>query len=121
MAEPAPIFTRGLARTGALIGLAGFGLLLVGGCLIPFTAGVSVIVMIPSLVSWPAAALIGWRGIKALPVGDPARPWAQASLFVGGAGLVLVVGTLGLLLVSILTGVAIAELAPGLVGSPHHH
>ena len=119
MASP-PIFTRGLARTGLVIGLGAHGLLFVGGCLIPFTAGVSVILMIPSLIGWPVAALIGWRGVKALPVGDPARVWAQAALFVGGSGLVLLGGTLGVLLLSILTGVAIAELDPGLLRGPHH-
>jgi hypothetical protein len=115
------IAMRGLVRVGTFVGVAAHALLLFGGCLIPFTAGVSVVIMIPSLVGWPIAALIGWRGVRTLAKDDPARGWAQAALAVGGTGLALVCATLGLLSLSILTGVAIAELFPGLIGGPHHH
>lgn len=113
MSDGAPIITRGLVRAGLFAGMGSFAIMMVGGCLIPFTAGVSSVLMLPALLGWPFAVLVGWRGIKALPVGDPVRPWAQASLVVGGAGLVLVGFTLGILLLSILAGVAIAELTPG--------
>lgn len=114
-----PVFTRGMARTGLVLGVGAHLLLLVSGCLIPFTAGVSVISMLPCLIGWPAAALLGWRGTKALDKSDPARQWAIGALISGGAGLALLCATLGMLLLSILTGVAIAELDPGF-GRAHH-
>jgi hypothetical protein len=114
-----PVFTRGMARTGLALGVGAHLLLMVSGCLIPFTAGVSVILMLPCLIGWPTATLLGWRGVKVLDKSDPARVWAYGALFSGGAGLVLLCATLGMLLLSILTGVAIAELDPGF-GRPHH-
>lgn len=107
-------------RVGTFVGLAAHGLLLVGGCLVPFTAGVSVLIMIPSLLGWPVAAVLGWRGMRSLAKDDPARSWAQAALGLGGTGLALVTATLIMMVFVIGTGVVIGEFFPGLVGYPHH-
>ncbi len=111
---------RGLVRVGMLVGIAAHALLLFGGCLIPFTAGVSAVLMIPSLVAWPVAALIGWRGTRALAKDDPAYPWAQGALGTGASGLVLVLGVGVSMTLVIGTGVVIGEFFPGLVGYPRH-
>lgn len=116
----ATLAMRGLVRIGMLVGIASHALLLVGGCLIPFTVGVSSVLMIPSLIGWPFAALVGWRGTRALAKDDPACPWAQAALGTGVAGLVLLLVVGGLLTLSIGTGVVIGEFFPELVTRPHH-
>jgi hypothetical protein len=106
------VVTRGLVRSAALVGVGGFLLLMVGGCLIPFTAGVSVLLMVPCLAAWPYAALVGWRGHRTLPADDPERPWALAALASGSTGLGLVGMTLVLLAASILGGVVLGTLHP---------
>ena len=120
-ASAGTIAMRGLVRIGMLVGLVSHALVLFGGCLIPFTVGVSAVLMIPSLVGWPIAAVLGWRGLRTLAQDDPARPWAQAAFGTGALGLGLVLVVLVMMTFVIGTGVVIGEYFPDLVRHPHQH
>lgn len=119
-ASAGTIAMRGLVRIGMLVGLVSHALVLFGGCLIPFTVGVSGVLMIPSLVGWPIAAFLGWRGLRTLAQDDPARPWAQTAFGAGVVGLGLVLVVLVMMTFVIGTGVVIGEFFPQLVGYPRH-
>lgn len=105
--------SRTFARSGVVVGVLANALLLVAGCLIPFTGGVTTVVMPLSVLGWFYALFAGWRGRKTLDAADPARRWADVSFFLGAAGAALVAFTLVMLLGSILIGVIAAAMMPG--------
>ncbi len=104
---------RAFARSGVIVGVLSNVLFLLAGCLLPFTGGITTIVMPVSVLGWFYSLFAGWRGRKTLDAGDPARRWADVSFFLGAAGAALVAFTLVLSVGSILMGVIAAAMMPG--------
>ncbi len=104
---------RAIARSGVIVGVLSNALFFLAGCLLPFTGGITTIVMPVSVLGWFYALFAGWRGRKTLDAADPARRWADFSFFLGAAGASLVAFTLVMLLGSILMGVIAAAMMPG--------
>jgi hypothetical protein len=102
-----------------VVGVIGVVLFLLLGCLIPFTAGVSVVLMPVGVLGWLYALSAGWSARRVLDKKDPARTWADGAYAIGVGGVGLITVTLGLLLVSILAGVVLSQVAPEWF-RPHH-